>query len=76
MKSIRKAKKIILNNHLINELKKKDDKIIMMGSRLDKANLMINSFNKEMISLAEFMKMENVDKLSMIDVLKEVKNRL
>lgn len=75
MKSERKKQKIILNKFLINELKKKDDELIMIRAGLDKAHYMINSFNKEMIDLAKFMNMEG-DKLTMMDVIKEVKLKL
>jgi len=76
MKSKNKAKKIILNNHLIQVIKEKDREIIKQGQQLDQAHDRINRESKHMIDLVNFLGMDNIEELSMGDVINEVKKQL
>lgn len=76
MKSAHKKQKILNIKHLIQVIKEKDEQLIIIGSELDKAHDRINRMNKHMMDLTKFMKMENVDQLSLLDVITEVKKRL
>jgi len=67
VKSAKKARKILFKSQLLEELSKKDDKIIMLSHNLD-------AVNHAMIGLAKSMGME--EECSIADVLKEVKKRL
>lgn len=69
MKSLRKKQKIITNQRLRNQLYEKDNEIIMLGHKID-----ANHF--AMQDLAKFMGMDNIEKLSLFDVIEEIKRRL
>lgn len=76
MKSARKAQKIILNARLINQLKEKDVEVNKLSQQLDQAHDRINRESKHMIDLVNFLGMDNIEELSMGDVINEVKKQL
>ncbi len=69
MKSIRKAQKIVLNQRLKNQLKERDDRILELSATID-------AHYHAMQGLAKILQMDNIESLSMEDVINEIKKRI
>lgn len=76
MKSKRKAWKILNTAKLVQEIKDKDLYIDSISKALDRAHDRINRESKHMLDLANFLQMDNIENLSMKDVVNEIKKRI